>query len=139
MISVQHHRDGSTPVLDAILAVAPGPRTATQALWPEEIDHRLQAWEQDPDQLQDEGVEAPSREIVRLARRCARHLCERGAPAPSRVVPDGDGGIIFEWLQRPTVESIEIADDEMIEYLRFVESCLVHRQALALDPQLALR
>lgn len=139
MISAQQNHEASTPVLDAILAVPGRSRSAEQGLWPEEIDGRLADWEQRPDQLQDEGVEAPTRAIVGLARRCAGYLSERGAPAPSRIVPDGDGGMVFEWLKGPIVESIENADDAAIEYLRFVDSRLVHRQALALDPQLAVR
>jgi hypothetical protein len=99
--------------------------------WEDVIHGRLAEWNRDPVVLDDEGVEPPSREIIGRAIRLAHYLSSRHVPAPQRIVPDGNGGIVFEWFQDSTTESIEISDEGTLEYLRFVGDRLAASEPLA--------
>lgn len=57
---------------------------------------QLRKWSADPSQLEDEGVIAPTRETISRAYLAAVTARDNGVPAPLRVVPDGEGGIVFE-------------------------------------------
>ena len=64
--------------------------------WQRVIDHKLIEWGWNTREFDEEGVEPPSREIVRLAIDLAERFRDAGFPAPDSVVPDPNGGIVFE-------------------------------------------
>jgi len=64
--------------------------------WQNLIDYQLIEWGRDPSQLDDEGTETPSRETIQLAISLAEKLHQGGLAAPTRIVPDAHGGIVFE-------------------------------------------
>jgi hypothetical protein len=96
--------------------------------WQDIIDYQLIDWGMNPSQFDDEGDEPPSRETVGVAIRVATEFQKDGRVAPSRVVPDAQGGIVFERKERNLFETIRIQPDGKIEYSVFRNSRLVHRE-----------
>ena len=85
---------------------------------------QLGDWQRDPDQLADEGVEAPTSEVLDVASPVAEVLRDTGIEPPQHVVPNGDAGIVFRWRSAQQVLSLELDSDGS------VESYLLHRGKL---------
>ena len=111
-------------------ALSSGEFHQNQMAWQKVIDDQLIEWGNDPSRLEDDGIEPPSGAIIRLAYDRVQKMRGEGWPPPLRVVPDGDGGIAFEWKDGPASCSIEIADDGSIELITFENSRLVSRQRI---------
>ncbi len=88
------------------------------------------SWLRDPHQLEDEGVEPPGRQTIETAIRLAQDSQQRGLPPPSSIVPDPNGGIVFERREGATAEVLHIWDDGSVEYQRFQGTRLVERRPL---------
>jgi len=99
--------------------------------WQRLIDQRLLVWLRDPSLLEDDGIDAPERSLLRFALDVAENYRDSGWPAPHKIVPDPNGGVIFERAESDTVEAIYIWDDFSIEYLQYEKSRLVERQKLS--------
>ncbi|MBI3465711.1 MAG: hypothetical protein HY000_22055 [Planctomycetes bacterium] len=100
---------------------------AASDAWQRIIDSTLMGWASNPSQLEDEGVEPPSAETVRLAIRLAQSLQRAGLSPPDSVVPDPNGGILFE---RRGAEVYQIWDDATVEFQRFEGAQLGERRKL---------
>ena len=87
-------------------------------------------WQRDPDQLADEGVEAPTSDVLAVANEVAEVLRDTGVEAPQHVVPNGDGGIVFRWRSGPQVLSLELDGDGSVESYLLRGGKLVWRHAL---------
>lgn len=74
--------------------------------WQRLIDHELTEWELDPARFDDDGIEPPSRQIIRLAIALAEGFRDEGLPAPDSVVPDPNGGIVFERRENVPVAEV---------------------------------
>ena len=112
------------------LSSAPA-ETSNSQRWDRIIDYRLIEWGRDASSQADDGVEPPSAEVIHRAIELAKNLKERGVPAPDVVVPDPNGGIVFELRGGETVETLHIwDDDERIEYCQFQGARLVERKIL---------
>jgi hypothetical protein len=107
---------------------------AERTAWQELIDKQLSAWARDPHQLADEGVEAPSPATIQLAIDVASVLCEQSVEAPDRVVPTGDGGIVFRWRCAGFTWTLELDDDGSLETVLMDNSHLVCRHSLHPEP-----
>lgn len=101
--------------------------------WQRLIDSTLTKWEWDISQFDDEGIEPPSRQIVRLAIDLAEGFRDQGLPAPDSVVPDPNGGIVFERRENGLSEVFHVWEDGSVEYQRFQGTRLVERQPLQLE------
>jgi hypothetical protein len=99
--------------------------------WQAIIDGQLMAWRSDPSRLEDEGIDAPSAVAFRSALLAAKVLRERGLPAPDRVVPSGDGGIVFARKRDPYYSTFEIEANGSIEFIRMKNTKVVSRQRLS--------
>lgn len=101
--------------------------------WQRLIDHELMEWASDPTKFDDDGIEPPSEQIVRLAIALAEHFRDQGLPAPDSVVPDPNGGIVFERRENGLCEVFHVWDDGTVEYQRFQGTRLVERRPLQLE------
>lgn len=115
-------------MIDSISITEVQPGEAERIRWQRLIDGRLLAWLSDPSQLADDGIDAPERGIIRHALDIAEYLRNEGNPAPEKVVPDPNGGMVFEWRDGGITETIYVWDDYEVEYMRFVDSRLDVRE-----------
>jgi len=99
--------------------------------WQEVIDEKLVEWGRNPAHLGEIDLIPPTRAAIRSAVRIARDMCDASpSPAPPmRVVPDGDGGVVFERWEDSSSESIEINGDGGAEYVRIRTHRVVQRTA----------
>ena len=100
--------------------------------WQALIDDQLLEWGRDPSQLEDDETQPPSRETIALAISWARSLSLQDYAAPTRIVADAHGGIVFELQDRKLFESIRLSADGSAEYCVFVDARLVDRKPLLL-------
>jgi len=98
-----------------------------RAAWQELADNSLLEWQRDPSQLDEEGTTTPSIETIQRAIRLASDLDGRGVPAPIRIVPDVQGGIVFEFEWGQLFESLHIQPAGNVEHRRFYRNRLVWR------------
>ena len=92
------------------------------------MDHELNEWALDPARFDDDGIEPPSRQIIRLAIALAEAFRDEGLPAPDSVVPDPNGGIVFEQQETACAEVLHIWDDGNVEHQLFRGTRLVERK-----------
>src|SRR5438105_9475659 len=76
--------------------------------WDRFIDDTLIEWGRDPSEIQDAGIDAPSSAMIRQAIDLARRLRDLRLPAPTSVVPDPNGGIVFRRQAQDVSEEYHI-------------------------------
>ncbi len=99
--------------------------------WQRLIDYQLIEWGWNSGQLDADDVPSPSRDTVQRAIELAEMLCQKGVSAPTRVVPDAHGGIVFEREAGNMFGSIRISADGSVEYCEFENCRMVQRQPWA--------
>lgn len=97
--------------------------------WQRLIDKLLE-WLRDPAQLEDDGIDAPTATILRLSLDLAERYRDARLAAPDSIVPDPNGGIVFERRERNVSEVLHVWDDGSAEYMRFHGTQLVERQPI---------
>lgn len=118
---------------EELLAVTAKRREDHRLRWQEIIDKKLVEWGRDPGQLADDNLVPPSRAAVDSAVQKAqewrdtRESDDEFVPSPQWVVPNGDGGIVFEWREESTAAVIEILDDGSRVCAIFEDGKLVSR------------
>jgi hypothetical protein len=98
-----------------------------RAKWQAVIKQTLLCWLRDPRQLEGDGVDAPSGAILRLSLDLAESCMEDNLAPPNRIVPDPNGGIVFERRDGDTSEVLHVWDDGSIEFMKFEGTKLVDR------------
>lgn len=116
------------PVME--LETAHAPLSETHAVAWQELIVQLSAWARDPQQLSDEDIEAPSGRMLQLAMDVAAVMRDRNVEAPDRMVPNGDGGMVFRWRSREFTWSLELDVDGSMETSLMEENKLVSRHCL---------
>lgn len=76
---------------------------------------KLQAWFDAPSAIADEDTVPPSRETIQLAGRIAQQDRMHGRPAPTRMMPNGESGIILEWMIGTARITVEIERSHEVE------------------------
>jgi hypothetical protein len=114
------------------LAVTTDPREENRDEWDAVIDRKLIEWGRDPAALEDDDLVPPSREAIGAAINLVRQLRDQGLPAPMRVIPNGDGGIVFKRWKGSLLERLEVYDDGSIAYATFDGGRLIFRRMIAL-------
>lgn len=71
------------------------------------IDSQLSEWLNDPSQIVDSDALPPPRDLIRAARAWIVALQWRQWPAPETVVPNGDGGLSFEFYTGDVYRDLE--------------------------------
>lgn len=79
--------------------------------WQEIIDYKLVEWGRNPCAIEDDGLFPPSREALERAYSFAIALRDEGKPTPKRTIPDGDGGLAFEYITGGRLEIVHIYED----------------------------
>ncbi|MBM4061052.1 MAG: hypothetical protein FJ265_08140 [Planctomycetes bacterium] len=82
---------------------------------------KLQAWLADPTALADDDVDPPAPETIRLAIAIAGQRRARARPAPTRLMPNGEAGIVFEWSAGNSTSTWEIDRRHQLEITFYVE------------------
>jgi hypothetical protein len=101
--------------------------------WQRVVD-KLDDWLRNPAQLEDEGIDQPTGRIVRIALDIAEQYREADVFAPpDRVIPDPNGGIVFETEDGALLYVVQIWDDASVEYMKFDGTHLVQREPLCID------
>ncbi len=85
-----------------------------EAGWQTVVD-QFTAWKQDPEILEDDGIEPPAAGILQNARDFAAALRTRGIEAPTTVIPNGDGGLVLRWKDGEVQWTVEFEDDGFVE------------------------
>ena len=96
--------------------------------WEEVIDKKFVEWGRNPSQLDDEDLIPPSHDVILLASDLAMWARDHELAHPDRVVPNGDGGIVFERWHDSVSETIEIYNDGTIEFAVYKDSRLLTRR-----------
>lgn len=117
--------DSATPSLRGV-----SPEAASRDTWQKLIDYQLIEWGWNPEQFADEGIDPPTRDTVQLAIGLAESLRDAGLAVPSSVVPDANGGIVFERREKDLAEVFHVWDDGTIEYQCFHGTRLIERRPL---------
>ena len=98
--------------------------------WQSIIDEKLIEWSAFPGQFESEEFQVPAAVAIGLASDIAHSCWKQGVAAPTRVVPNGEGGVVFERIDGTTFEAIEIEADGQVEYRVFEKSRLVGQSRL---------
>jgi len=106
------------------------PRIIDADGWRSVIDNYLVDWGQDPGRLEDDGIVPPSGIAVNAACTVALLLRDQAIPAPLRVVPTGDGGIVFEWELGAAFYTLEVEQDGTIELSSFSDGRHIETRSL---------
>lgn len=131
--SLAYFAVGASPPRSAKTAEKPSLRVVAgddAIAWSKLIDGQLASWIEDPAQLEEEDLLAPSPAILRRASLVAASLRDHNTPPPTRIVPTGDGGIALQFEREREFISIEIEPEGPVELLVFEDGCLKHRAAL---------
>jgi hypothetical protein len=96
----------------------------TRSSWEMAINQLLD-WRKDPSQLADEGILPPTIGIIDLACNLAIILRDKCWSAPLRVVPDGEGGFVFERRDGSVFETISLEATGQVEILSFENAHLI--------------
>lgn len=102
-----------------MLATIVTARNALRDKWTKLIDYTLIEWGLNPADFEDEGTMAPTREAVCKACDVARIMQSREWPLPTGVIPDGEGGIVFENRNDPLYQRLEILSDGSMNLVTF--------------------
>ncbi|HET6883904.1 MAG TPA: hypothetical protein VFI31_27365 [Pirellulales bacterium] len=94
------------------------------------IEALLSKWSQKQPLRDEDGVEWPSPALVEVALNLARSLEGQALHPPSRVVPNGEGGVVFEFQREHQLQTMEVDADGSIELCRFEDSQLVDRSRI---------
>lgn len=98
--------------------------------WGKVLDEQLIEWASHPEDFFDEGLVPPSRQTIHLAyEHVLKPFRDGGRTPPTHVVPDANGGVVFELRNNELFESIRIQADGHIEYRRFCDGRLEVRQS----------
>lgn len=101
--------------------------------WQEIIDETLVEWGRHPELVEEDDLIPPSARAVQTACRVAMAYRDHVKPPPKRVVPDGDGGIVFERWSGSVSESLEVACDGQLEYVSCHNGVVVGRRPVTVD------
>ncbi|MBN1345416.1 MAG: hypothetical protein JXQ73_22170 [Phycisphaerae bacterium] len=98
--------------------------------WQQLIDTKLVEWGRNPRQLEEDDLVAPSVDSVEVACQVAMYFRDDGAPSPDWVVPNGDGGIVFERSLGTLTKTLEVLQDGSIESIDYRDSKIIRRERI---------
>ena len=87
---------------------------AKLAAWRECVDVTLSEWARNPSRIKSEGIEPPTQAAIKLAGILAADLRDAGCSGPTYIVPNNEGGVVFEWHGDSTTALLEIEKSETV-------------------------
>jgi len=90
----------------------------------------LRDWTLSPVQPPDEEFTPPSTDAIGRASLIAERLRDQRWAAPSFTVPDGDGGLAFEWRVESTTHSLCVEPSGPVQLLTYVDGKLTEQRDL---------
>jgi len=102
------------------------------ALWDDACE-RMLAWRSSTDQF--EPDDAPEVDILDTAIDFAVDERTRGGPAPSSIVPSGDGRVAFEWNDRGSTMVVEFIARGRARFTRIISGKVVEKGVLVRNPK----
>ena len=111
-------------------SLATRPIERDRQAWRQIIDEKLIEWGRDPLLLEEDDLIPPTREAIQVASWLAMWLRDQGAPAPRRVVPDRDGGLVFERWKAEETETFMVSSEGGVELLLWLGSKIVESRRL---------
>jgi len=106
--------------------------TGDAAAW-EDACERMLAWRSNPGQFAPD--DQPSTEILDTAIDFAVDERTRGGPAPTIIIPSGDGRVAFEWHYRRSTMIIDFVGRGCAKYTKFADGRVVEKGVLIRNPQ----
>jgi len=104
------------------------------APWNDILQNKLIKWRLDPDWFSgEEDFVAPSVRSIATAISLVTHMHENHWSLPTGVIPDGEGGIVFENRIDPVYERIEIEEDGALYCVSFVDCVLQSRYRVEIE------
>lgn len=82
----------------------------------------------------EDGIDWPAPAILDVAINLARLLEGRGLSPPTRVVPNGEEGVVFEFQHERQLQTIEVDAEGCIELCRFEDAKLTDRKRFPCKP-----
>jgi hypothetical protein len=113
---------GVEPTTDNVFASAVKIEEEQAARWTAIIDQKLIEWGRNSNNFQAEGLIGPSNNAIQKALSLLRYMRNSGWHLPSGVIPDGEGGIVFENRRGATYQRVEI-DANGAMWLATFENC----------------
>jgi hypothetical protein len=93
---------------DDVLAINVRAKEAQEKGWDNIVDNKLIEWAVTRKDFELEGLLGPSCEAISCAYELVNQMRKNLWPLPTGVIPDGEGGIVFENRQDPIYQRIEI-------------------------------
>lgn len=106
--------------------------TDDASLWDDACE-RMLAWRMDPGQFDED--DEPCIEILDTAIDFAVDERTGGGPAPTIVIPSGDGKIAFEWHYRRSTMIIEFVGRGRAKYTKFADGRVIDKGVLTRNPE----
>jgi hypothetical protein len=98
--------------------------------WYRVIERALFRWDRHPAEVEEDGIEAPSRATLAVVVQVAKTLGQAPVSGPDRTVADANGGIVFEREDRDRFETLRVSADGSVEHYLFEGCRLVMRESL---------
>ena len=119
---------GTTAADEQTLASPSRQRRDDEELW-NGIVNRLIDWGTERANLAAEGICPPTAQSIGRACECVRALRDDGKHVPQAVVPNGEGGIVFEMEEGTVYSTLEIQADGSVEAIDYMDRRIIHREA----------
>lgn len=94
------------------------------------VETLLNDWCRKQPRQDEDGIEWPAPAIAEIATKVARSLKACELPPPTRLVPNAEGGVVFEFQHQHQLQTIEVESDGSIELCRFEGAKLVDRRRM---------
>ncbi len=99
-------------------------------------EYLLTWWVNSAPDLADEDLEPPTQAVIDLAIKVAMTMSQEKTIAPPlRVVPNGEGGLVFERWGNDVFERFELRRELNMEYTVFKNNTLIGRQSLPVEAE----
>lgn len=85
----------------------------------------LQRWIGEVGTWDEDGLVPPSKQTIQFAMKLIGRLRGMEFECPTRVVPDGEGGLVFERRNSTSFKAIRVRSDDIIEFYNFQDSQLI--------------